>query len=353
MWRYFSLKGFSRGDFTFQILRIICRKVLADLEGERERGRERIFLPFSLSPCLLFLFICLLFNLSYAQHLVLTARGSTAFIPSVKEYTDALLCTGCNTLLPTRLNDKIELKLENRAAQAVTLQVRRDAYLPNADLELEARYTFLNAQGNIISAYDWLPLSQLPTTLYSGRDSSVSAAIEYRLFITGHERSGSYETSVTYNLNASTGAQSVTHKLRFALPEVALLQVRGQVGSTATVAFDYQGVNAVQYVRAVQNKTPLAPTSSGFQHVEVFCNSAKGYTVTVQLFEVSSNPLGSTLNKLYLFGKVAQNQRLQRTSATDSLQILVRPEDFSLLVDGSEEAGSFRFVVQYQIAVNR
>lgn len=316
--------------------------------GERERGGDpplSPLLPLSLSIFLLLTGTC------NAQRLILTARGSTAFIPTVREYTDALLCTGCNALAPTRSNDKIELRLENKTAQNTTLQVNRDAYLPNTDLQLEARYTFVNKQGFVVSAQDWLPLSQLPTTLYSGKDQ-LSTSIEYRLVITGKERAGNYDTSVTYTLTGGNQS-SVNHKIRFSIPEVAFVRLKGQLAATATVAFDYQGVNAVQYVRAVQNKTPLLPTSADFKQVEVFCNSSKGYTITVQLYDVSSVLSSTTLNRIYLFGKVAQNQRLQRTSSTDGVQLLLRPEDFSLFVDGSEDTGSFRFVVQYAIAVNR
>jgi hypothetical protein len=328
MWR----KDFRRGE-----------------EGKRGKG-EKDFSP--LLP-LLFFFLFPLLSSTSAQRLVLTARGSTAFIPTVKEYSDALLCTGCNALAPSRSNDKIELRLENKSSQSTTLQVSRDAYLPNADLQLEARYTFVNEGGSVIVAQDWLPLSQLPTTLYSGKDPNLTTSVEYRLVITGRERAGNYDTSVTYSLTSGGNQSSVNHKIRFAIPEVAFVRLRGQLASTGTVAFDYGGVNAVQYVRAVQTKTPLPPTASDFQQVEVFCNASKGYTITVQLFDVSSVGSSNTLSRVYLFGKVAQNQRLQRMSATDTLQLLARPEDFSLLVDGSEDTGSFRFVVQYGIAVNR
>jgi hypothetical protein len=318
--------------------------------GKWKVKREKLVLLF------VFLLVTLhssLFTFSQAQRLVLTARGSTAFIPSVKEYTDALLCTGCNALAPSRSNDKIELRIENRNAQSVTVQVRRDAYVPSADLQLEARYTLVNARGNVVAAQDWLPLSQLPATLYSGRETEVFTDIEYRLVVTGLERTGSYETSVTYNLTSSGNTSSVNHKIRFAIPEIAFVQVKGQLSSTSSLAFDYGSVNAVQYVRAIQNKTLLPPTSSDFQQLEVFCNSSKGYTVTVQLYDVGTTGSSTTLSKLYLFGKTAQNQRLQRTSATPGVQVLLRPEDFSLFVDGSEDTGSFRYVVQYQISVNR
>ena len=284
-----------------------------------------------------------------AQRLVLTARGSPTFNPSVQEYTNALLCNLCNYLAPTRFNDKITLRLENKNAQAATVQVRRAAYSPSAELELEARYVLTNAAGTVVGVKEWLPLSQLPETLYSGRDRDVDFAIEYRLHVTGRERAGSYETSIIYNV----GTDSVSHKLRFNIPSASMLRVTGQTSNTVTVSFDYLTVNAVAYVRAVEKRTLLPFTSSQLNQVELLCTNPGGCSVNVQLFDTSMIPSSNVLNRVYLFGKVANGQRLQRTTATNGFEIIVRPEDLTLFVDGKEDPGEFRFAMQYQLSVNR
>jgi hypothetical protein len=294
-------------------------------------------------------FILMFLSLGQAQRLVLIARGSPTFNPTVQEYVNALTCNLCNYLLPTRFNDKITLRLENKNAQPATVQVRRAAYSPLADLELEARFVLTDAAGTVVGIKEWLPLSQLPETLYSGRDRDVDVAIDYRLRLTGRERAGSYETSIIYNV----GTTSVNHRLRFNIPSASVLRVTGQTNNAVTVSFDYLTVNAVAYVRAVEKNTLLPFTASELKQVELLCNSPSGCTVNVQLFDLSASPSGNVLNRVYLFGKVANGQRLQRTSATNGFETLVRPEDVTLFVDGREDPGEFRFAVQYQLNINR
>jgi hypothetical protein len=294
-------------------------------------------------------FVLFLLNVAAAQRLVLTARGSPSFSPTVQEYTDALLCNLCNYLEPSRLNEKITLRLENKNAQAATVQVRRATYTPSAILELEARYVLTNDQGAVLGVKEWMSVSQLPETLYSGRDSDVNFSIDYRLRVTGSERAGSYETSITYNV----GTDSVSHRIRFTIPSASVLRVMGQTSNTVTVSFDYFTVNAVAYVRAVEKNTLLPFTSSELRQVEWLCNNATGCTVNVRLFDLSSVPSSNVLNRIYLFGKAANGQRLQRSTATNGFEVLVRPEDLTLFVDGKEDPGEFRFAVQYQLTTNR
>jgi hypothetical protein len=297
-------------------------------------------------------FIAMLFfilNIGHAQRVVLIARGSPTFNPTVQAYVSALGCNLCNYLVPTRFNDKITLRLENQNAQPATVQVRRGAYSPITELDLEARYVLADASGTVVGIKEWLPLSQLPETLYSGRDRDIDFAIEYRLRLTGRERAGSYETSVIYNV----GTNSVNHKLRFNIPSASVLRVTGQTSSAVTVAFDYLTVNAVAYVRAVEKNTLLPVTASELKQVELLCNNPSGCTVNVQLFDLSALPSTNVLNRVYLFGKVANGQRLQRTTATNGFEVIVRPEDLTLFVDGKEDPGEFRFAVQYQLTTNR
>ncbi len=297
---------------------------------------------------LLFSFLFFLFPLSAAQRVVLIARGSPTFNPTVQEYVSALTCNLCNYLAPTRFNDKITLRLENKNVQPATVQVRRGLYSPLAELELEARYVLTNAAGIVVGVQEWLPLSQLPETLYSGRETDIDFAIDYRLRVTGRERAGSYETSITYNV----GTDSVTHKLRFNIPSASVLRVLGQTSSVVTLSFDYLTVNAVAYVRAAEKNTLLPFTSSELKQVELLCTNPTGCTVNVQLFDMSMLPSTNNLNRIYLFGKVANGQHLQR-AATNGFETLVRPEDVTLFVDGREDPGEFRFALRYQLTTNR
>jgi hypothetical protein len=306
------------------------------------------FPSYSARKIFFLLFVLSLLNTTSAQRLVLTARGSPTFSPTVQEYTNALLCNFCNYLDPTRLNDKITLRLENKNASAATVQVRRSTYTPSANLELEARYVLTDDQGVVLGVQEWLPISQLPTTLYSGRDRDVNFSIDYRLRVTGLEQAGSYETSVTYNV----GTDSVTHRIRFAIPSASVLRVVGQTSTVVTVAFDYLTVNAVAYVRAVEKNTLLPFTTSELKQVEWLCNNATGCTVNVRLFDLSTTPSSNVLNRIYLFDKVANGQRLQRSTATNGFEVLVRPEDLTLFVDGKEDPGEFRFAMQYQLTTN-
>jgi hypothetical protein len=283
-------------------------------------------------------------NVGEAQRLVLIARGSPTFNPSVQEYVNALTCNLCNYLGPTRFNDKITLRLENKNAQPATVQVRRAAYSPSAELELEARYVLTDAAGTVVGIKEWLPLSQLPQTLYSGRDKDVDFSVEYRLRVTGRERTGSYETSIIYNV----GTASVSHRLRFNIPSASVLRVTGQMGNAVTVSFDYLTVNAIAYVRAVEKQTLLPFTSSDLKQVELLCTNPLGCTINVQLFDLSASPSNNVL-----FGKVANGQRLQRSTPTNGFEVVVRPEDLTLFVDGREDPGEFRFAVQYQLGTNR
>jgi hypothetical protein len=293
--------------------------------------------------------LLLMLTVGHAQRVVLIARGSPTFNPSVQDYTNALTCNLCNYLAPTRFNDKITLRLENKNAQPATVQVRRAAYSPSAELELEARYVLTDAAGTVVGIKEWLPLSQLPETLYSGRDRDIDFSVEYRLRITGRERAGSYETSIIYNV----GTDSVSHRLRFNIPAASVLRVVSQIGNTVTVSFDYLTVNAVTYVRAVEKQTLLPFTSSDLKQVELLCTNPSGCTVNVQLFDLSASPSANVLNRVYLFGKVANGQRLQRSTPTNGFEVIVRPEDLTLFVDGREDPGEFRFAVQYQLGTNR
>ncbi len=229
--------------------------------------------------------------------------------------------------------------------QGLIFQVRRNSFLPTSDIILEARYNVFDSQNNFLSSTDWLEISEQPQSLFSSNTSDFSVAIDYRLVITGEEFAGNYQTSLTYSLGSAT----LRHELSIKIPSVTLLRVGQKVTSGSTsISFNYQGPSAVDYVRAIQNNTPLPLTGSNLDVVEVFSNHPRGYLVTLKLFEINSP---STLN-LRLFNKPIDGQTFQSVFPTQSFQPLITEENFSLLVDGSEEPGDYQFTLEYDAQSN-
>ncbi len=290
----------------------------------------------------LYLFIFWAISLGHSQILSLSQRASVSFNPSQQDYIEALLCQGCNSLEPFVVQG---LEITATSPQGLIFQVRRNSFLPTSDIILEARYNVFDSQNNFLSSTDWLEISEQPQSLFSSNTSDFSVAIDYRLVITGEEFAGNYQTSLTYSLGSAT----LRHELSIKIPSVTLLRVGQKVTSGSTsISFNYQGPSAVDYVRAIQNNTPLPLTGSNLDVVEVFSNHPRGYLVTLKLFEINSP---STLN-LRLFNKPIDGQTFQSVFPTQSFQPLITEENFSLLVDGSEEPGDYQFTLEYDAQSN-
>jgi hypothetical protein len=282
------------------------------------------------------------FSPGFSQTLSFNRHPSVAFTPSQKDYIEALLCQGCNSLEPFVVQG---LELVGTEAQGLNLQVRRNPYLPNGQIILEARYDVFDSQDNFLESTDWLEIGLQPQILFLSKASDLQVSINYRLVITGQELAGIYQTSLIYTLGAATLQQDISIQI----PSVTLLKIAQKVVSgTTTISFNYQGPEAVDYVRAIQNSTPLPLTGSNLEAIEVFSNHPRGYTVTLKLYALRSP---GTLD-LRLFNKPIDGQSLQGSFPTRGFQPLISEENFSLMVDGSEEPGDYQFTLEYNVQSN-
>jgi hypothetical protein len=289
-----------------------------------------------------FVIVLWAFSLSYGQTLSLSKKTSVSFNPNQQDYIEALLCQGCNSLEPFVVQG---LEISATSPQALSFQVRRNSFLPTGELILEARYNVFDPQNNFLASTDWLEVSEQPQDLFSSSTTDFSVAVDYRLIITGEEYAGNYQTSLTYSL----GSTSLRHELSVQIPSVTLLRVGQKVASgTTSISFNYFGLNASDYVRAIKDNTPLALTGSNLKLVEIFSNHPRGYLVTLKLFAITSP---GTLN-LRLFNKPIDGQTFQSVTPTQGFQPLLSEENFSLLVDGSEEPGDYQFTLEYNAESN-
>lgn len=281
-------------------------------------------------------------SLGYSQSLSFNRNSAIAFTPSQQDYTEALLCQECNSLEPFVMQG---LELLATQPQGFSLQVRRSAFLPNSQILLEARYTVFDSQDNFLEATDWLEISEQPQVLFSGERSDVRVTIDYRLMITGEEFAGTYQVALTYSLGTAT----LRHDLSIRIPSVTLLRIGQKVASGSTsISFNYQGPDAVDYVKAIQNNTPLSLTGSNLEAIEIFSNHPRGYTLSLRLFAIRSpSPLD-----LRLFNKPIDGQILQSRLPTLGFQPLITEDNFSLLVNGSEEPGEYQFTLEYTAKSN-
>ena len=297
--------------------------------------------------------MCLLtlLSLGFAQRVKLQASGLVEVSPTAQAYLDALECSSCAFIAPSSISSNIKLRVLRQGKRAYSLSARHSGWVPGGEVGLEARYT---AEGNKSGTYavtEWLPISSVSETLFSGSDPRTDVTVEYRLRVTGAERAGTYETTVTYSVGSST----VSHRVRVVVPNATVLRVKGQ-GSASTalsVFFTYDGTDALSYVRAVERGTLLPVTESSLRRVEVFTNSPKGYTVTVsaeQLGGPTDNSLSA--NDITLLGEPAEARVFRSTDATDGFETLIRPDDLGLIVNGDEVPGSYIFTLRYVITTN-
>lgn len=254
-------------------------------------------------------------------------------------------------MTPSSVSSNVKVRVLRQGNRAYSLSARHSGWVPGGEVGLEARYTAKGNKSGTYAVTDWLPLSSVSETLFSGSDPRTDVEIEYRLRVMGDERAGTYETNVTY----SVGSSSVSHRVRVVVPSATVLRVRGQGGAGAAlgVFFTYDGTDALSYVRAVERGTPLPVTESSLGRVEVFTNNPKGYTVTVsaeQLDGPTDNSL--TENDITLFGEPAETHVFRSTDATDGFETLTTPEDLGLVVNGDEVPGSYVFTLRYEAAAN-
>ena len=324
---------------------------------KKQKCRTILYPPFCVltflrSSVVVFCLCLCLLNLGFAQKVKVKGSSSVEISPTPQAYVDALLCGGCAFVEPSFVNSAVKLQVLRQGNRAYTLSVKHSGWVPGgAAVGLEARYTAKGNKSGTYAVTEWLPLSTVSEALLSGSDPKTDVEVEYRLRVTGDERAGTYETTVTY----SVGSSSVSHRVRVVVPSATVLRVRGQGGaSTAlSVFFTYDGTDALSYVRAVEKGTPLPVTESSLGRVEVFTNSPKGYTVRVSI-EQLDGPTDNSLSvtDITLFGEPAGGQAFRSADATDGFETLVRPDDLGLSVNGDEVPESYVFTLRYAVATN-
>ncbi len=276
------------------------------------------------------------------------------FTPTSAEYSNAI----GGFLNPDLTSPNIKLKLKRDKDEPFTAELSRTSWSPANNIELEARFTLL-AKKTPTQVTAWLPVSELPLQFLQSDDKRTDIEVEYRLRISGQELAGSYETTVQYFVwdarDKKNKKDTVTHQIRVEIPPFLQLRI-GDIltsGGVATIYFDYAEPNALDYVRAIENGTPLELSSSEVSRVEVAANNPRGYTVRVSVTQ-ASGPVGSGLGvaDILLFDSPADGQSIRRDSPTVGFETLVLPEDFTVFVDGDEEPGSYVFAVEFNAEIN-
>lgn len=289
------------------------------------------------------LIFCLLASAS-AQRIKFQLSSTVIFQASQAELEDALSCTVCQAIQPLA-GSNITLRAQRQGSQAYDVQVRQ---VGRAAFRLEARYTLSPRQSPSYTT-DWLELSELSQSIYTGTAPVTDATVEYRLFLSPEDLAGLSEINLVYSM----GSSSVSHAVQLISPAVVSLRLDTDlVGSSATVNFDYDGLSIEDYMTAVEKGTPLAISSSELKNVSIYTNNTSGAIVTLELFVIEEPEGGSLLNKLFLFDVPVIDQRFGVVGPTVDFVELFLAEDFSLHLDGSEPPGQYRYIVRYNASLN-
>lgn len=278
------------------------------------------------------------------------------FLPTQAQYAAAV----GGTLAPTSPTTPIGFQVLQDHQLAYTVQTSRAPWAPATPLALQARIT-LSGPHVATRVIGWMPVTSVPTTLFTEDANKTDVSVEYRLAITGREPPGTYTTTVTYTVRSEGGKGSngkgrdtVTNTISVTIPAYLTLLLDGvPVGQTASVSFDYRAANLSAYLQAVSSGTPLAFTSASFDRLEIATNDPAGYRVSVSVTEDAA-PAGSSLgvSDVLLFSKPANGYAFTSGAATDGYQTLLVPSDFGIHVDGGETAGAYQFTVTYRAQAN-
>jgi hypothetical protein len=303
-----------------------------------------------------FILFCLLAGIAFAQKVQFQSSGTVLFLPTDQEYAAA---QGGGYLYAHASSPRIKLKVLRQALANApySVKVARTAWVPAADLVLEARYTISGNQSGT-TIVDWFPIGTTPSTILTMTDPriDVNVDIDYRIKIVGSDPPRPYTITVTYtgvNKNGVTDS-SVSHDIRFDAPLTVSLRINNVVmpSTQATLYFDYS-VDSMRYVQAIINNTPLSFTSSDFQKIEVFTNNPRGYRVVVSA-TLSSGPTSGSFNisKLRLKGTALNGKIFSNAVALEDYITLAIPQDFTAIVDGNESQGDYVFLVTYTATMN-
>lgn len=278
-----------------------------------------------------------------------TCDDPIAFMPSEAAYVDAIGGELAADVPPM----PVHLKLKRDKKLAYTAEVSLAPWTGPGSLTLEVRVT-VSAKDEPDVVYDWQPVDQVPTVLFSDDEKKSDLYFEYRLRIDGSEVPGRYATTFTTYVwddrDKKNKKDTVEQTVTVDVPGYRLLRVvkAGVPAVDAELVFDVAS-DLVGYMAAIASGNPLSPTSATFDAVEVATNDPRGYRVEIAVLDPSGGTQGVRTSALQLSGATADGQTIDGTSATQGYTTIVVPSDFSLQVDGTEGAGTSRFAVRYTL----
>jgi hypothetical protein len=235
------------------------------------------------------------------------------------------------------------------------LDVALDGWAPAGGPTLEVQLTVTSVDGRTTYLQiGWTEVSEGATALFDqsqANQARVRVTATYRLRLAGDASAGTFTSPVTYRIRDTT--QTASHTAQVNLPTfLALRWVGAPPSGSATLSFDY-AATPMAYVQAVTTPAPLAPTSADFDRLEVSTNHPSGYTVTVWATLLDAPPgAPSLVPRLTLAGAPAEGRRFTATGPTDGFVTLATPDDFGLIVDGSETPGAYRIELRYEAVRN-
>ncbi len=266
-------------------------------------------------------------------------------------------CPGCRYLDPIAPTATV-FEVQRRAPVfPYTIDAAIDGWSPASAMVLELRILVTDQAGNTaLYSTPWLALGPGPLQLFTQADTGganrVRVEVEYRLRVPDDAPAGDVETRVRFTLR-QTGS-SVGHDVAVRVPTFLLLRLVGPVGASSehSLTFDYASSPAA-YLAAVTADTPLPPTTSDLERVEVATNHPSGFTLRVT---VEADPLWPgaepSSGRLLLFDAPADGRTLVRDEPTDGFETVLRASDFGLRVDGLEAPGQYQLRVRYAVERN-
>lgn len=281
--------------------------------------------------------------------------GAVTFTVTDAELAAAEACPGCVVVEPDPGPGVVFDVRRQNPRNVYVLEISLDGWTPTGGPTLEVQVTVTTVDGRTTFLQSsWTAVTGTPVALFDqtqANQARVRVTASYRLRLAGEETAGTYTSQVTYRIRDTT--ESAAHTARVALPTfLALRWVGAPPGGTAALRFEY-ATAPMAYVQAVAARVPLAPTSADFDRLEVSTNHPGGYTVTVFVTPVDAPPdAPSLVARLTLAGAAAEGRRFTSTGPTDGFVTLATPEDFGLLVDGSESPGVYRVELRYEAARN-
>lgn len=273
------------------------------------------------------------------------------FMPAEPDYVDAI----GGYLVPDVPDAAIDVELKRDKRYAFDVEMAASPWTGPGPLDLEVRIT-VSGKDEPTQVLGWMPLDQVPVTVLQSDTKKSSLAIEYRLRVSGAEAPGRYATTVTTHVwdenDKHTKKDTITNEVSVVLPSYLLVRVRGAATTTGSVTFDLSS-DLSGYLRAVSGGSTVPPTGATFDAVEVATNDPDGYLVTVSVAPASPTAAGVDVSSLSLFGAPADGQTLVSDRPTLGYEVVVRPSDFGLRLDGEEPAGETTFVITYQATRRR